>query len=56
MSFVGVCQICESAEGRYACDQCGSLVCGDHYDESLGVCTDCAATLRHGDGDPDRPD
>lgn len=42
MSFVGVCYICENAEGRYTCDQCGSLVCEVHYAEELGLCTQCA--------------
>ena len=48
MSFTGVCQVCESAEGRHSCDRCGSLVCDVHYDEELGVCTQCAAAVRRG--------
>ncbi|MFW5918129.1 MAG: hypothetical protein ACOCR0_01475 [Haloferacaceae archaeon] len=49
MSFIGVCQICESAEGRHSCDRCGSLACEVHYDEDLGVCTQCASAIRRSD-------
>lgn len=51
MSFVGVCQVCEQAEGRHTCDRCGSLVCVEHYSTDLGVCTECAVAVRHGDVD-----
>jgi hypothetical protein len=46
MSFAGVCQVCESAEARYTCDQCGAAVCETHYDARYGLCTRCAAQVR----------
>ncbi|GGL50556.1 hypothetical protein [Halocalculus aciditolerans] len=42
MSVTGVCQLCESAQARFACDRCGRVVCADHYDRGSGLCTDCA--------------
>ncbi|MFB6096699.1 MAG: zinc finger HIT domain-containing protein [Haloferacaceae archaeon] len=48
MSTIGVCQICENAEGRYTCAACGSLVCPAHYVEDRGVCTDCAGAPGRG--------
>lgn len=56
MSVSGLCQICEAAEGRYACPQCGTVVCDDHYDREHGMCTQCAARFRGTDGPgPDGP-
>jgi hypothetical protein len=46
MSLTGVCQVCESAEARHSCPQCGRAVCDDHYDRELAVCEVCATELR----------
>ncbi|GAA0645514.1 hypothetical protein [Salarchaeum japonicum] len=51
MSVTGVCQICESADARHACDQCGRVVCRDHYDRDTGFCTECAR--QYGDRETD---
>lgn len=51
MGVTGVCQICESAEARHACERCGMLVCADHYDPELGFCADCAARIRRARGE-----
>ncbi|QLG63371.1 hypothetical protein [Halorarum salinum] len=48
MSVGGLCQICEAKEGRFTCDNCGALVCADHYDESEGFCARCAGTIEEG--------
>ncbi len=45
MSVESLCQICESAPANYQCGRCGALVCSDHYDEDVGLCTDCAASI-----------
>ena len=42
MSVSGLCQICEEREAEYTCDNCGRVVCGEHYDEDSGLCTECA--------------
>lgn len=44
MSVTGLCQICEAAEASQRCDNCGALVCTDHYEPGLGLCTRCAET------------
>ena len=58
MSVQGLCQVCESAPARFACERCGALVCTDHYDHELGMCTSCAATVdrRPGRGGGQNPD
>ncbi|MFB6134272.1 MAG: zinc finger HIT domain-containing protein [Halanaeroarchaeum sp.] len=43
MSVSGLCEICERGEATHACDRCGALVCSEHYDESSGLCSECAA-------------
>jgi ribosomal protein L37AE/L43A len=50
MSITGVCQVCESAEARHSCQQCGRTVCDDHYDREIAVCEVCATDLRRGGG------
>lgn len=50
MSVTGLCQICESAEARFACDRCGAVVCDAHYDPQLGYCQECAAEARRSSG------
>jgi len=40
------CDICGQARAQYQCERCASFVCADHYDASLGLCTDCAAQVR----------
>lgn len=42
MSVSGVCQICESAEAEYSCNECGAFVCGKHYEREMGICVQCA--------------
>jgi hypothetical protein len=42
MSVSGLCGICESAEARFRCESCGTLVCGSHYDREASVCVACA--------------
>lgn len=46
MSVSGLCQICESRQAEYRCENCGALVCEVHYDRDLALCTDCAAQVR----------
>lgn len=55
MSFTGVCQVCESAEAEYSCDQCGAQVCDEHYDRGRGICAECAARLGEEKPDGDTP-
>lgn len=43
MSVSGLCQICESRQAQERCDNCGNLVCAQHYEGGLGLCADCAA-------------
>lgn len=45
MSVGGLCQICEAKEGQYTCDNCGTFVCADHYDEETRLCVQCASTV-----------
>jgi hypothetical protein len=45
MSVSGPCQICELRAARHACEQCGTLVCGEHYDERRALCADCVAAM-----------
>ncbi len=42
MSVAGLCGICETARASRQCQQCGTLVCADHYREGQGVCARCA--------------
>jgi len=44
VSVAGLCQICEGATARYACDACGAAACRDHYDETTGLCGTCASS------------
>lgn len=46
MSISGLCQICESRQAQERCDNCGALVCEQHYDQGLGLCADCSAQAR----------
>ncbi len=50
MSLTGLCQVCETAEGRFTCDRCGQFVCGEHFDTTRATCVEC---VRRGGGDPD---
>jgi hypothetical protein len=43
MSVEGLCSVCETRTARYSCDNCGALVCQEHYQESRGVCVQCAS-------------
>jgi hypothetical protein len=59
MSVEGLCSVCETRKARYSCDNCGALVCQEHYQEARGVCADCAAAgggRRVSDASSDRPD
>lgn len=46
MSVETLCQICETAPAEHQCSRCGALVCATHYDETQGVCTECATATR----------
>lgn len=48
MSVSELCQICEAREARFTCDNCGAVVCEDHYDDDVGFCLNCARTARGG--------
>ena len=50
MSVTGLCQICESRTAVDRCDNCGTFACEQHYERSLGLCADCAAKARPGQG------
>ncbi|PSQ15735.1 hypothetical protein BRD00_13275 [Halobacteriales archaeon QS_8_69_26] len=50
MSVDGLCQVCQSARAETSCDRCGNLVCEDHVDRDLGICTECAVELGEGTG------
>lgn len=56
MSVSGLCQICEVKEGRFTCDNCGAVVCEDHYDDDVGLCLDCARAARGGGDIPEGAD
>ena len=43
MSISGLCQVCQSWEAQTQCDRCGNMVCRQHFEDSVGVCADCAA-------------
>jgi hypothetical protein len=57
MSVSSPCEVCSRADVEAACDRCGKLVCSRHYDEQVGLCTECAAEVTNGEGghvpDPD---
>jgi hypothetical protein len=48
MSLETLCQICEAAPAEHQCARCGALVCDAHYDETTGLCTECAKNARGG--------
>ncbi|MFP4589868.1 MAG: hypothetical protein ACLFMX_06800 [Halobacteriales archaeon] len=48
MSVTGLCEICEAAPARHRCERCGAVVCDDHHDAQLGLCTVCARQARGG--------
>ena len=43
MSVSGLCSVCEARQASHSCDNCGALVCEEHYDESRGFCAECAS-------------
>ena len=45
MSVTGLCQLCENAPARHACQYCGRQVCRDHWSETVGACTACAEVV-----------
>ena len=45
VSVTTTCDICGHARAQYQCERCASFVCADHYDATLGFCTDCAAQV-----------
>lgn len=51
MSVTGLCQICEQNEAEHSCSNCGTLACEEHWDEALGLCAQCAATVERGGRD-----
>lgn len=42
MRKVPKCEICGVKPAEFVCRECGRLVCRDHYDPLLGVCSECA--------------
>ena len=61
MSVSGLCEVCESGSVEDGCERCGRLVCSEHYDEPMGLCTACVSEFGGGpdggSGDRDeRPD
>ena len=61
MSVSGLCEICETGSVEDGCERCGRLVCSEHYDESMGFCTDCVSEFGRGPdggsgGRDERPD
>jgi len=48
MGVSGLCQICQAREATARCDRCGTFACGQHYDESMGYCADCATEATEG--------
>ncbi len=48
MSISSPCEICQQADAEHTCDRCGKLVCPDHYDETLGMCVECAGEVSGG--------
>lgn len=55
MSTTTLCQVCESAVARHACDQCGAAVCSEHFDREYGVCLRCASSIRGSGSVGERP-
>ncbi|ELY76745.1 hypothetical protein [Natrinema pallidum] len=53
MSVSGLCQICESRPAKERCSNCGTLACEGHFEESTGLCADCASQARPGPGNDD---
>lgn len=53
MSVSSPCEICQSRDVQHTCDRCAQLVCGKHFDTSVGFCIECAAELS-GEGPPHR--
>ena len=45
MSVSSPCEICGRADVEDRCDRCGQLVCGEHFDEAMGYCVECAAAV-----------
>jgi hypothetical protein len=48
MSVSSPCEVCRRADTEAACDRCGKLVCRRHYDEQVGLCTECTADVADG--------
>ncbi|MEM3227890.1 MAG: hypothetical protein QXR58_02100 [Candidatus Micrarchaeaceae archaeon] len=40
MEKTGLCSIC-GKPARNTCSMCGRVVCDDHFDKKLGICTSC---------------
>jgi hypothetical protein len=55
MSVAGPCEICLTGTVEHTCDRCGALVCERHFDETSGLCVDCAAESG-GETPPTSPD
>ena len=51
MSVSGLCDICQAPDVDFTCDRCGQLVCDRHFDETLGLCAECASEV----GQPSGP-
>lgn len=59
MNVSSPCELCNRADVRGSCDRCGRLVCGEHFEEDLGLCVECVAEVggdREAVPDEDMPD
>ena len=60
MSVSSPCEICLRRDVQHTCDRCGQLICGEHFDRTLGVCVECVADFGGGPGhtptEDDQPD
>ncbi|MFB6150983.1 MAG: hypothetical protein ABEJ40_04175 [Haloarculaceae archaeon] len=56
MSVTGLCEVCQQPDVDHTCDRCGKLVCDRHFDETAGVCVECAAELGRSDSTPEGDD
>lgn len=45
MSLSGLCEVCQTPSVEHTCDRCGQLVCDTHFDETVGVCVECASEV-----------
>ncbi|MEK6861246.1 MAG: B-box zinc finger protein [Nanoarchaeota archaeon] len=46
MRIEKACMSCESNIAIFSCKNCGSLVCGNCYDNSKGLCNKCRIKIK----------